>query len=93
MTGSVYVLFCFVFFKSPKHHEENLVENLKIEDERQKKSHALFQAIDAVLEVVVVVVVEEKRKGLLFLSSGDLPDPRIKHRSPALQADSLPFEL
>lgn len=29
------------------------MENLKIEDERQKKSHALFQAIDAVLELVV----------------------------------------
>ena len=35
MTGCVYVLFCF--FKSLKHHEENLVENLKIEDEKQKK--------------------------------------------------------
>ena len=27
-----------------------------------------------------------------FLSSGDLPDPSIKPRSPALQADSLPYE-
>ena len=43
------------------------MENLKIEDERQKKSHALFQAIDAVLEVVVVVVVEEKRKATIFV--------------------------
>ena len=25
--------------------------------------------------------------------SGDLPDPGIEHRSPALQADSLPSEL
>ena len=27
-----------------------------------------------------------------FPSSGDLPNPGIEHRSPALQADSLPFE-
>ena len=27
-----------------------------------------------------------------FPSSGDLPDPRIEHRSPALQTDSLPSE-
>ena len=31
--------------------------------------------------------------GLPFPYSGDLPDPRIKPRSPSLQADSLPFEL
>ena len=30
---------------------------------------------------------------LLFPFSGDLPDPGIKPRSPALQADSLPTEL
>ena len=30
--------------------------------------------------------------GLPFLSPGDLPDPRIKPRSPALRADSLPSE-
>ena len=30
--------------------------------------------------------------GLPFPSPGDLPDPGIKPRSPALQADSLPFE-
>ena len=30
--------------------------------------------------------------GLPFPSSGDLPDPGIKPRSPALQADSLPSE-
>ena len=29
---------------------------------------------------------------LPFLSSGDLPDPGIEPRSPALQADSLLFE-
>jgi len=29
---------------------------------------------------------------LAFLSSGDLPDPGIKPRSPALQVDSLPTE-
>ena len=38
-------------------------------------------------------VVDEKRKGLLFPSPGDLPDPGIKCKSPAVQADSLPFEL
>ena len=37
LTWLVVCMFCFVLFKSPKHHEENLVENLKIEDERQKK--------------------------------------------------------
>ena len=30
--------------------------------------------------------------GLLFPSPGDLPNPRIKPESPALQADSLPSE-
>ena len=30
---------------------------------------------------------------LPFPSPGDLPDPGIKPRSPALQADSLPSEL
>ena len=28
-----------------------------------------------------------------FPSPEDIPDPRIEHRSPALQADSLPTEL
>ena len=31
--------------------------------------------------------------GLPFPFSEDLPDPEIKPRSPALQVDSLPFEL
>ena len=31
--------------------------------------------------------------GLPFPSPEDLPDPRIEPRSPALQADSLLFEL
>ena len=30
--------------------------------------------------------------GLSFPSPGDLPDPEIEPRSPALQADSLPSE-
>ena len=30
--------------------------------------------------------------GLLFPSLGDLPNPEIESESPALQADSLPFE-
>ena len=34
----------------------------------------------------------EYQSGLPFPSSGDLPDPRIKPASPALQADSLPSE-
>ena len=33
---------------------------------------------------------QEYWSGLPFLSPGDLPDPGIKPRSPALQADSLP---
>ena len=32
---------------------------------------------------------QEYRSGLPFSSPGDLPDPGIKPRSPALQADSL----
>ena len=36
---------------------------------------------------------EEYWSGLLFPSPEDLSDPRIKPASPALQADSLPFEL
>ena len=36
---------------------------------------------------------QEHWSGLPFPSPGDLPDPGIKLESPALQADSLPFEL
>jgi len=36
---------------------------------------------------------QEYWSGLPFPSPGDLPDPRIEPRSPALQADSLPTEL
>ena len=35
---------------------------------------------------------QECWNGLPFPSPGDLPDPRIKPRSPALQVDSLPSE-
>ena len=36
---------------------------------------------------------QEYWSGLPFPSPGDLLDPRIKPRSPELQADSLPSEL
>ena len=36
---------------------------------------------------------QEYWSGLPFPSPGDLPDPGIKPRSPALQADDLPTEL
>ena len=36
---------------------------------------------------------QEYQSGLPFPSPGDLPDPGIEPRSPALQADSLPTEL
>ena len=36
---------------------------------------------------------QEYWSGLPFPSPGDLPDPRVEPRSPALQADSLPTEL
>ena len=36
---------------------------------------------------------QEYWSGLLFPSPGDLPNPGIESRSPALQADSLPSEL
>ena len=36
---------------------------------------------------------QEYWSGLPFPSSGDLPDPGIEPRSPALQADSFPTEL
>ena len=35
---------------------------------------------------------QEYWSGLPFPSPGDLPDPGIEPRSPALQADILPFE-
>ena len=35
---------------------------------------------------------QEYWSGLPFPSPGDLPNPGIKHGSPALQADSLPSE-
>ena len=36
---------------------------------------------------------QEYWSGLSFISPGDLLDPGIKPRSPALQADSLPSKL
>jgi len=36
---------------------------------------------------------QEDWSGLPFPSPVDLPDPGIEHRSPALQAGSLPSEL
>ena len=36
---------------------------------------------------------QEYWSGLPFPSPGDLPDPGIKPRSPALQEDSLPTDL
>ena len=36
---------------------------------------------------------QEYWSGLLFPSPGDLPEPGIEPRSPALQADALPPEL
>ena len=33
-----------------------------------------------------------QKEVLLFLSPGELPDPRINPKSPALQVDSLPIE-
>ena len=38
-------------------------------------------------------ILQEYWSGLPFPSPEDLPDPGIKPWSPALQADSLPFEL
>ena len=35
---------------------------------------------------------QEYQSGLPFPSPGDLPNPGIKPRSPALQVDSLPIE-
>ena len=35
---------------------------------------------------------QEYWSGLPFLSPGDLPDPGMEPRSPALQADTLPSE-
>ena len=35
---------------------------------------------------------QEYWSGLPFLSPGDIPDPEIEPRPPALQADSLPSE-
>ena len=37
-------------------------------------------------------ILQANQSGLSFSSPGDLPDPGIKPRSPALQADSLPSE-
>ena len=36
---------------------------------------------------------QEYWSGLPFLSPGDLPEPGIEPRSPALEAESLPSEL
>ena len=36
---------------------------------------------------------QEYWSGVPFCSPGDLPDPRIKSGSPALQAEALPSEL
>ena len=42
---------------------------------------------------VHAVLQARKLGGLPFHSPEDLPEPGIEPRSPALQADSLPFEL
>ena len=39
------------------------------------------------------LLMQEYWNGLPFPSPGDLPDPGIEPRSPALQANTLPFEL
>ena len=58
--------------------------------------HIWFSATAWVVTCWVPLSMEFSRQGywsgLSFPSPGDLPDPGIKPRSPALQADSLPTE-
>ena len=44
-------------------------------------------------QVPLSIGFSRQEEGLPFPSLGDLPDPEIKPRSPAFQADSLPLEL
>ena len=51
----------------------------------------LCEPIDCSLPLSIEFSRQEYWSGLPFPSPGDLPDPGIETRSPALQADSLPF--
>ena len=44
-----------------------------------------------ILQAIIIIIINGY-SGLLFPSPGDLPDPGIAPRSPALQAYSLPSE-
>ena len=54
------------------------------------RPHGLYVAFQAPLSMEFSS--QEYWRGYPFLSPGDLPDPGIKPRTPALQADSLPSE-
>ena len=54
------------------------------------RPHGLYVACQAPLSMEFSS--QEYWRGYPFLSPGDLPDPGIKPRTPALQADSLPSE-
>ena len=66
------------------------------ESESQSLSHVQLFATSWTLACQAPLSTEFFRQeywsGLPFPSPGDLTDSEIEHRSPALQADSLPFE-
>ena len=67
-------------------------------DESESVSHSVVSNSDSPWAVAHQVPLsmefsrQEYWSGFPFLSPGDLPNPGIKLKSPALQADSLPLE-
>jgi len=51
-------------------------------------AYGILQAI-----IIIIIIIINGCSGLVFPSPGDLPDPGIAPRSPALQAYSLPSEV
>ena len=76
-----------------KFQSQNMNSSLK----RQSFSHARLFATPWTAAHQAPLFMRFSRQGhwsgLPFPSPGDLPNPGIKTRSPALQADSLPTEL
>ena len=66
--------------------------------ERESASHSVVSHSENPRTVARQVLLsmefsrQEYWSGLLFTSPGDLPNPGIEPRSPAMQADSLPSE-
>ena len=78
----------------PKKIPQKTLKKKKSESEVAQSCPTLCDPMDCSLPGFSVHGIFQARvwSGLPFPSPGDLPDPGIKPRSPALQADALPSE-